>query len=103
MNAQKIEEQNTMKSPNCVAIIAILAEMARCLNKNIAKVHVAPLDSTLTGDGTVDLAKLIAEDSKATMVNTLAWLMRHNGDSGGGIFATHPATSERIQALQTLR
>ena len=41
--------------------------------------------------------------SKATMVNTLAWLMRQNGDSGGGIFATHPATSERIQALQTLR
>jgi len=41
--------------------------------------------------------------SKATMINSLAWLMRRNGDSGGGIFATHPATSERIQALQTLR
>jgi len=36
-------------------------------------------------------------------INTLAWLMRRNGDSGGGIFATHPATSERIQMLQTLR
>ncbi|HXV49861.1 MAG TPA: M48 family metallopeptidase [Candidatus Binatia bacterium] len=41
--------------------------------------------------------------SKATMINTLGWLMRRNGDSGGGIFATHPATSERIQALRTLR
>ena len=41
--------------------------------------------------------------SKATMINSLAWLMRRNGDSGGGIFATHPATSERIQALQALR
>ena len=41
--------------------------------------------------------------TKATMINSLAWLMRRNGDSGGGIFATHPATSERIQALQTLR
>ena len=41
--------------------------------------------------------------SKATMINALAWLMRQHGDSGGGIFATHPATSERIQALQTLR
>jgi Zn-dependent protease with chaperone function len=41
--------------------------------------------------------------SKATMINTLSWLMRRNGDSGGGIFATHPATSERIQALQKLR
>lgn len=41
--------------------------------------------------------------SKHTMVNTLAWLMQHNGDTGGGIFATHPATSERIQALQAVR
>lgn len=38
--------------------------------------------------------------SKNTMVNTLAWLMQLNGDTGGGIFATHPAISERIQALQ---
>jgi Zn-dependent protease with chaperone function len=37
------------------------------------------------------------------MINTLGWLMRRNGDSGGGIFATHPATSERIQALRNLR
>lgn len=41
--------------------------------------------------------------SKRTMVNTLNWLMQLNGDSGGGIFATHPATSERIQALQAIR
>jgi len=41
--------------------------------------------------------------SKATMINTLAWLMRQHGDSGGGLFATHPATSERIHALQKLR
>ena len=41
--------------------------------------------------------------SKNTMVNTLAWLMRLNGDTGGGIFATHPAVSERIQALQARR
>ena len=41
--------------------------------------------------------------SKNTLINTLAWLMQHNGDTGGGIFATHPATSERIQALQAAR
>jgi putative metalloprotease len=41
--------------------------------------------------------------SKDTMIDTLAWLMRRNGDSGGGIFASHPATSERIQALRSLR
>jgi predicted Zn-dependent protease len=38
--------------------------------------------------------------SKNTLVNTLTWLMQRNGDTGGGIFATHPATSERIHALQ---
>lgn len=41
--------------------------------------------------------------SKRTMVDTLAWLMRRNGDSGGGVLSSHPATSERIQALQSLR
>ncbi|MGZ9143242.1 MAG: M48 family metallopeptidase [Candidatus Binatia bacterium] len=41
--------------------------------------------------------------SKNTMLNTLAWLMQLNGDTGGGIFATHPAISERIQALQPRR
>jgi predicted Zn-dependent protease len=41
--------------------------------------------------------------SKHTMVDTLAWLMQLNGDTGGGIFATHPAISERIEALQARR
>lgn len=41
--------------------------------------------------------------SKLTMVNTLTWLMQLNGDTGGGVFASHPATSERIQALQEHR
>ena len=41
--------------------------------------------------------------SKTTMINTLAWLMQRNGDTGGGMFATHPATSERVQALQAVR
>jgi predicted Zn-dependent protease len=38
-----------------------------------------------------------------TMADTLAWLMRRNGNNGGGILSTHPATSERIQALRSLR
>jgi Zn-dependent protease with chaperone function len=41
--------------------------------------------------------------SRETMADTLAWLMRRNGDNGGGILSTHPATSERIQALRSLR
>jgi predicted Zn-dependent protease len=40
--------------------------------------------------------------TKRTMLDTLSWLMRRNGDSGG-VLSSHPATSERIQALQSLR
>jgi predicted Zn-dependent protease len=41
--------------------------------------------------------------SKETMLDTLVWLARRNGDAGGGILSTHPATSERIQALRSAR
>jgi predicted Zn-dependent protease len=41
--------------------------------------------------------------SKYTMIDTLAWLVRRNGDSGGGFLTSHPATSDRIKALQSLR
>ena len=64
MKTQKTQEQKTMKSPNCVAIIAILAEMARCLNKNMAKVHVAPLNSKLPVDGAFDVAQLLTGIAK---------------------------------------
>jgi predicted Zn-dependent protease len=36
----------------------------------------------------------------ATMVDTLTWLMQIEGADGGGFFASHPATSDRIQALR---
>lgn len=41
--------------------------------------------------------------SKQTMIDTLSWLAQHNGDTGGGFLSSHPATSERIQALRALR
>ena len=65
MKTPRTKENKPMQSPNCAAIIAIVTEMARCLNRNIAKVHVGPLDSKLTGDGTVDMAKLIAVNSRS--------------------------------------
>jgi predicted Zn-dependent protease len=34
-----------------------------------------------------------------TMMNTLTWLNRIEGTDGGGFFATHPATADRIEAL----
>ncbi|HEX9455611.1 MAG TPA: hypothetical protein VGA27_14675 [Candidatus Binatia bacterium] len=52
-----------MNSPNCVAIMAILAEMARCLNQNISKVHLAPIDQTLIAHaGAADLLTAAGKD-----------------------------------------
>jgi hypothetical protein len=58
------KETRTMNSPNCVAIMAILAEMARCLNQNISKVHLAPIDPTLTAPGSAGAAELLAAAGK---------------------------------------
>jgi putative metalloprotease len=38
--------------------------------------------------------------SKDVMINTLTWLNETEGTSGGGFFATHPATGDRIEALK---
>lgn len=46
--SSKTKEKKIMEAPNCLAILAILTEMARCLNQNIAKVRLAPIDATLT-------------------------------------------------------
>jgi putative metalloprotease len=40
--------------------------------------------------------------SKESLENTLAWLQRSSGGDGGGWFATHPGTDDRIQALREL-
>jgi predicted Zn-dependent protease len=37
---------------------------------------------------------------KGVMINTLTWLMQTEGSGGGGFFATHPATGDRIEALR---
>jgi hypothetical protein len=50
MAKPKTQEKKFMKAPNCLAIMAILAEMARCVNQNIAKVQLAPLDASLAID-----------------------------------------------------
>jgi predicted Zn-dependent protease len=38
-----------------------------------------------------------------TMVDTLTWLAQTEGVDGGGFFATHPATADRIEALRNVR
>ena len=40
--------------------------------------------------------------SKDVMIHTLTWIMRMEGNSGGGFLSTHPATDERIRALKQL-
>jgi Zn-dependent protease with chaperone function len=41
--------------------------------------------------------------SKQLMVDTLNWLIQSTGGSKGGFLATHPGTSDRIEALQKAR
>jgi Zn-dependent protease with chaperone function len=37
------------------------------------------------------------------MIDTLSWLMQTTGGSKGGFLATHPGTSDRIEALQNAK
>jgi predicted Zn-dependent protease len=37
---------------------------------------------------------------KEAMIATLTWLMQTEGTGGGGFFATHPGTDDRIEALR---
>ena len=49
----------------------------------------------------VELLRRIGQP-KEVMIQTLTWLMDTEGASGGGFFATHPATGDRIEALRKL-
>jgi len=40
---------------------------------------------------------------KQVMVDALTWVSRQSGAGGGGFLSTHPATEERIEALNRLR
>ena len=50
----------------------------------------------------VELLKRAGLPGKQMMVNTLTWLQQTEGTSSGGFFATHPATGDRIAAVQKL-
>lgn len=50
----------------------------------------------------VEILKRTGYDGKALMANTLAWLQSTSGSGRGGFFATHPATGDRIEAVQKL-
>jgi hypothetical protein len=60
-STRKSTDENSSLAPNCAAILAILAEMARRLNENISKIQLKPLDSALVPAGLPERA----ESSKA--------------------------------------
>jgi predicted Zn-dependent protease len=49
----------------------------------------------------VDILKRAGYPAQA-MLDTLTWLARTEGTEGGGFFATHPATADRIEALRNV-
>jgi putative metalloprotease len=51
----------------------------------------------------VTILRRAGYDGKTLMANTLTWLQQTEGTSGGGFFATHPATGDRIQAVRNLK
>jgi hypothetical protein len=60
---QKRQDEIFMKSPKYVAIMGILAEMARRLNENISKVELKPLQALdIRG---MEAAKAIGDVSQA--------------------------------------
>jgi len=50
----------------------------------------------------VKILRRMGRDGKTDMADALTWLRQTAGDSGGGFFATHPATEDRIEAVRAL-
>ena len=49
-----------------------------------------------------ELLQRNGRDGKRIMADTLTWLMQAEGGSGGGFFATHPATPDRIDRVRKM-
>lgn len=50
----------------------------------------------------VEIMKRAGYDGKSIMAGALGWIAQTEGESGGGFFATHPATGDRIRAVREL-
>ena len=51
----------------------------------------------------VEILNRAGYQGKTIMVNTLTWLTNTGGAAGGGFFATHPNTDERIRDVRAMR
>jgi predicted Zn-dependent protease len=49
-----------------------------------------------------ELLQRTGRDGKRIMADTLTWLMQTAGPGGGGFFATHPGTEDRIQKVRSM-
>jgi metalloprotease len=50
-----------------------------------------------------EILQKAGKGGRDVMADTLAWLIKTEGASSGGFFATHPATSDRIEALRRVK
>ena len=60
-SGRKHTEEMSMQAPNCAAILAILAEMARQVNENISKIDLKPIQALVVpsaADSTVSAAEV---------------------------------------------
>jgi hypothetical protein len=62
---RKHTEEKSMESRNCLAILALVTEMARCLNENISKIQLKPLDGALGSTAPRRSALAAADESAA--------------------------------------
>lgn len=51
-NTRKRNPEKRIESRPCLAILTLVTEMARCLNENISKVQLKPLDTELLSAAT---------------------------------------------------
>ena len=51
----------------------------------------------------ITLLRRLGLNGQPMMIDTLSWLQRTSGSSGGGFFSTHPNTGDRVERLRNMR
>ena len=61
-------------------------------------------EESAADEHSVTILRRAGYDGKATMVNMLTWIAQTEGGEGGGggFLSTHPATADRVRAIQRL-